>query len=49
MFDWKDRVDIRMHSDEEAKLRTLAEETLATRQVPLQEKVRAPAAEAVKK
>jgi hypothetical protein len=50
MFDWKERIDIRMHSDEEAKLRIRAEETLAARQTLLpKEEVREPGADTLKK
>lgn len=39
MFDWKDRIDIRMHGNQEAKLRAQAEETLVASQIPLPEEV----------
>ena len=37
VFDWKDRIDIRMHGILEAKLRTHAEETVAAGRIRLLE------------
>jgi hypothetical protein len=39
VFDWKDRIDISMHGNQEAKLRAQAEEALAASRTSLLEKI----------
>jgi len=42
VFDWKDRIDISMHGNHEAKLRAQAEEALAVSQTSLPEEIEVP-------